>query len=182
MPSLLDLFPAAFASNPIYTRRSLTTVALILALSTTPLPADAQGDTPHAYVAQITGLVTELDEKVVYEALNGWEVVGHFEVSGSAHRFKFTATAVVSEAELTDRLTGTGTAVLWLADVQPDGSLSSASYEAHAFPVFEDTGEPAADNARYDADKSAWLAAHPGWVDKNTRPDTHHGTETEVVR
>ena len=133
-------------------------------------------------MAQIIGLVTELDEKVLHEALNGWEVIGRFEVSRSAHRFKFTATAVVSEAELTERLTGTGAAVLWLADVQPDGSLSSASYEAHAFPVFEDTGDPAADNARYDADKAAWWAAHPGWVDKNTRPDTHTATETDFAR
>ena len=133
-------------------------------------------------MAQITGLLTELDEKVLHEALNDREALGHIEVSRPAHRLKFTATRVVSEAELTEWLTGTGTAVLWMADVQPDGSLSSASFEAHAFPVYEDTGNPAADNARYDADKAEWLAAHPGWVDKNTRPDEHPGAETEVVR
>jgi hypothetical protein len=150
---------------------------LILLLGTNPLWAEAQSDAPRSYVAQIMGLVTEQDEKIVSEAMAEWETIDRFEISRTAHRMKFTVAQPVSEGELTERLTGTGTAVLWLAEVVADGSLSGASYETHAFPVFVDTGDPAGDNARYDADKATWLAAHPDWVDKNTRPDGQTGTE-----
>lgn len=133
------------------------------------LTAEAQENTDHRYAAQLTGLLTEQHEKLLNDAVNGWEIVHRSKVSRHAHRLKFTASRPVTEAELSQRLTGTGTDVFWLAEVQADGSLTGASYEAHAFPVFENTGDPAADNARYEADKAAWLAAHPGWVDENTR-------------
>ncbi len=141
------------------------------------LTARAQENTDHRYVAQLTGLLTEQHEKLLNDAVNGWEAAEQFKVSRHAHRLKFTASRSVSEGELSERLTGTGARVFWLAEVQADGSLAGASYEAHAFPVFENTGDPAADNARYEADKAAWLAAHPGWVDDNTR--SNEGTEAE---
>lgn len=139
------------------------------------LIAPAQDNNDHRYVAQLTGLWTEQHEKLLYDAVNGWEVVEQFKVSHHAHRLKFTASRSVSEGELSERLTGTGARVFWLADVQADGSLTGASYQAHAFPVFENTGDPTADNARYEADKAAWLAAHPGWVDDDIR--SNEGTE-----
>lgn len=170
------------AAHQAHSRHIGAAAAFFFLLSLPPLLVKGQSDTPHAYVAQITGIITELDEKLVYEAVNGWEAIGHMEVSRAAHRMKFIAAQPVSEGDLTERLAGTGTAVFWLAEVQPDGSLSSASYEANAFPVYEDTGDPAADNARYDADKAAWLAAHPDWVDVNTRPVGHIGSESEYVK
>lgn len=123
-----------------------------------------------AYVAQLTGLISEQDEKLVTEALVGREEIDRFEISREAHRLKFTATHQISDGELAALLNGTGAVPLWLAVVQDDGTLSGISYDAHAFPVYSDTGDPAADNATYDAAKAAWLAAHPGWVDVNTRP------------
>lgn len=178
----LDRTIVSIAYRPASTLRFPTTVTLFLHLCIAPLLADAQDNAPLSYVAHIIGLVTELDEKFVHEAVNDWPAIEGFEVAAAAHRMKFTALQPVSEGDLTERLAGTGTAVLWLAEVQADGSLSSASYEAHAFPVYVDTGDPAADNARYDADKAAWLAAHPGWVDKNTRPDVYHGAVIEAEK
>lgn len=182
MSSPLDHRAVGIARSAATTRHFLTTVALLFVLSNAPLQAHAQNDAPRSYVAQVTGLITELDEKSVFEALSGWEALERIDLSRAAHRLKFATTQPVSDGELAARLAGTGTGVFWLAEVQANGSLSGASYEANAFPVFEDTGDPVADNARYDADKAAWLSAHPGWVDENTRPDEHTGTETDAVK
>lgn len=178
----LHRLTAAIAHSQSTSRHLGAAVTFLFVLFLTPTLIKGQSDTPHAYVAQITGIITELDEKLVYEALNGWEAVGHIEVSRVAHRMKFDADQPVNEGDLTERLAGTGTSVFWFAEVQQDGSLSSASFEAHAFPMYDDTGDPAADNARYDAEKAAWLAAHPDWVDLNTRPAISSGSESDHVK
>lgn len=131
------------------------------------------------YVAQLTGLISEQDEKLVTEAMVDREEIARFEVSREAHRVKFIATRQISDSELAELLSGTGAALLWLAAVQDDGTLSGTSYDANAFPVYSDTGDPAADNATYEAAKAAWLAAHPGWVDVNTRPIGSETMEAE---
>lgn len=164
--------------------RILHLAALIALVAIWPTTAVyAQEQTPHAYVAQLVGLLSEQDEKLVTEAVSGWEALTRYEVSRCAHRMKFSSVLPLSEMELTAHLAGTGVSLLWLAELQPDGGLLGPSYAANAFPVFEDTGDPSGDNARYDADKAAWLAAHPGWVDTNTRPIEGHGTqEADVVK
>lgn len=182
MPRPSDRPTKAIVRSSVTPLRLPTAIAVLLILANAPLSADAQDAAPRSYLAQIIGLVTELDEKTVHEAVNGWEAIERIDVSRAAHRLKFAANRSVSEDELRERLSGTGTEVFWMAEVQADGGLVGASYDAHAFPMFEDTGNPVADNARYDADKTAWLAAHPGWVDKNTRPDEHAGTDPEVVK
>ena len=161
--------------------RPLAVILTVLMTWTTGIAA-AQGDQSLAYIAQVMGLISDQDEKLVNEALNDWDAIDGFEVSCAAHRVKLSAHHPVSEGELTERLAGTGTALLWLAEVQADGSLAGPSYVAHAFPVYVDTGDPVGDNARYDMDKAAWLAAHPGWVDANTRPIEHGGAQPEIEK
>lgn len=178
----LQRVSAAIAFGQADTRHLGSALSFLFVLSLIPTLVKGQSDTPHAYVAQITGLITELDEKLVYEAVNGWAPIEDFELSRSAHRLKFTAIQPVGEGELTERLAGTGTTVFWLAEVQADGTLVGDSYVLHAFPVFQDTGDPAADNARYDADKASWMAAHPGWVDVNTLWDRERGTANDILR
>lgn len=160
--------------------RTVLKVVTVLLLANAPLTGKAQENADHRYVAQIIGLLTEQHEKLLNDAMSDWEVVEQFKVSRQAHRVKFTTSRPVDEAELSTHLTGTGSHVFWLAEVQADGSLTGVTYEAHAFPVFQNTGDPAGDNARYQADKAAWLAAHPGWVDENSRSD--EGTEPETEK
>ena len=142
----------------------------------------AQQAAPRAYVAQILGLWSAQDEKSVAEALAGWEAIHELRISLEAHRLKFFAVGPVDEQELNVKLSGTGTSVFWLAEVRADGSFDGDSYDQHAFPVLLDTGDPAADNARYDADKAAWFAAHPGWVDVNSLWDREPGQEHGSVK
>jgi len=163
----------------VVVRRVALKAVFACLLANASLIARAQGNTEHRYVVQLTGLLTEQDEKLLNDAVNDWGIVEHFKISRHAHRLKFTASRSVSEGEISEQLTGTGAHVFWLAEAQVDGSLIGASYEAHAFPVFQDTGDPAADNARYEADKAVWLAAHPGWVDENSRANGGIEAETE---
>lgn len=163
------------------TRTGLLLVNLFLGIIH-PGSAEAQSSGQVAHVVHLLGLWTEHDEKSVSEALDGWDELQGVDVSREAHRVKFSARRTVSDADLTERLAGTGTSVFWVATVQPDGSLSGPSYDLHAFPILQDTGDPAADNAQYEAAKAAWIAAHPGWVDVNSLWDADDHPPVETVK
>ena len=51
-----------------------------------------------------------------------------------------------------------------------DPVRSMASNASDTAPVYRDTGDPATDNANYEAAKASWIAAHQGMYESTTAP------------
>ncbi|HQV50639.1 MAG: hypothetical protein IPI00_00650 [Flavobacteriales bacterium] len=133
----------------ILDKRPLYQVVLMSLLFVVGLPL--YGQVSNTYVLQATD--GEIHEKMVYEVVRSLDPEALVSISGQ--HLKVRLDASIEVAELISDL-GTNGGGNFAIDV-----LATQKATANNFPILKNTGAPAHDEAVYNAEKQAWIQAHP---------------------
>ena len=144
-------------------RRSSILPCLLVLL---PFSSFAQKPTLHDDLIQFTGTIDAEAHKAILSALNAQDPDILMSVSVIAAQAKVRTHAPLSQEQLAIDLAPYGIGVQWILVGEPGvGALRAMDDpDAGGFPQYVDTGNPAADDATYEAAKQIWLATHPAYV------------------
>lgn len=112
-------------------------------------PVSAQAPSVHVFRASTT--IAPSAVKSALHVIRGFDEAGMVSVDGSLLKVKLTSSA--SGAQILDALNSEGAAYTL------HGSQRSSTESG--MPSRIDTGDPAGDDARYDAAKHSWIEQHP---------------------
>lgn len=155
-----DITTLPLRTNGAY-RTGLTRKAVVVAACLVLAPASAQQDHPHRQDVRIVfeGALTLPASKFVHEGLKAQDPDA-FVVIDSASHCALVRTAIhVDRQQLEAAVAPAGLHIIHLGLLQePAPQQRSTSAQR---PRYLDTGDPVADNIRYDLLKRAWIADHP---------------------
>lgn len=118
--------------------------------------------------------LTITQEKYVHEGIQGLEAGAQVWVDRPNAEAKVRAHIVLDRQALEGAWTTQGMQIIYIGPMVV-GETTERSHPAGSpagFPVYIDTGDPAADNAAYEEAKAAWLAAHQkGAADPIDQPE-----------
>lgn len=139
-------------------------IACVVALL--PFTVVAQKPVLHDFLIQFTGTIDAEGHKAILSALNAQDPGILMSVSVAAAQAKVRTHVPLSQEQLAIDLAPYGIGVQWILVGDPGGGALRAMDDAPGmgFPQYISTGNPAADDATYEAAKQAWLAVHPEGV------------------
>jgi hypothetical protein len=131
-----------------------------------PFCTVAQKPVLYDYLIQFSGSIGPEEHKAILSALNAQDPDIMMSVSVATGKAKARTQVHLSQSQLEAELAPFGLGVEFiLVGVPGDPATRMAMQDFFdGFPVYIDTGDPAADNAAYEAAKQAWLAAHPDGI------------------
>ena len=106
--------------------------------------------------------LTLTQEKYIHEAIQGQEAGAQVWVDRPNAEAKVRAHVVLDRQTLETTWTAQGMQIIYIGPIVVGETTERSHAEVlpEGFPFFVDTGDPAADNATYEAAKAAWIAAH----------------------
>lgn len=137
--------------------------------------ADCQDAASRQYRVLVHHTVGGLSPKSMFMIMQQWIEATDLDHDKDTRTLFFTTPEVIHLYELRQRLAPTGYQVLGFSGSRLDGETEDLHEGMPPFPVFLDTGSELDDHARYDAQKSAWIAAWPDEYDRmiSTRVKEH---------
>lgn len=108
--------------------------------------------------------ITLTQEKHIHEGIQGQEAGAQVWVDRPNSEVKVRAHVVLDREALEGTWTAQGMHIIYIGAIVVGEVVERTHRQVlpEDFPIFIDTGDPAGDNAAYDAAKAAWIAAHPG--------------------
>ncbi len=125
--------------------------------------ASAQKPMARDLLMRLEGMTTRDQEKAVLGALNDQDPAAVVSVDVPSQQVKIRTGVVLDRPLLEARLGAAGMTILSLGPISIPAfeQRASASSVLPGFPQFINTDDPANDEAVYQANKAAWIAAHP---------------------
>lgn len=149
-------------------RKVVTVVAVLVAA----MNSSAQKSPELDYLIRFSSAITPVQEKYIFEALQGHEPDLGVWVDGHNAEVKVRTHVRIDRAALEAQLSPQGLYITLLVQLNGGQAIerSAEGGTARDLPQFIDTGNPGSDNADYEAAKAAWIAAHQGEYESTTAP------------
>lgn len=126
----------------------------------------------HHYVVRIQELQDHIHEKGLFEAMVALDPWGEYQMDLQTHELDMTLGQAMTFTDLAAYLGEYGFTVTSFHQLGTIKGIdrTQVAEMPEGFPAFVDTGDPPADDAHYEAAKSAWIAAHPDAYEQLTAP------------
>jgi len=128
----------------------------ILAISAICQPA-----TPHHYLFGVTHVGNETRWKELTEALRAWEGSVEFDLFEADDLVDLRINTGIVRAQFAAHLNTSGFGISSWSEIDPANAKLRTIVAIAGYPKYMDTGDHAADNARYDQAKQVWMNGHP---------------------
>ncbi len=125
--------------------------------------ADAQKQIKHDFMLHVTGMNGRDQEKIVHAVINDQDPSALVSIDVPGQRVKVRTGVVLDRQAMEPLLSSFGVSIISLSPLVGLGSNERVSPAGSlpGFPVYVPTGDPAHDEAVYQANKASWVAAHP---------------------
>lgn len=133
--------------------------------------AMAQKPQDHHQVIQFTGPFDEAASKFIHEGVRDQDPTADVWIDVAVQSVLIRAHLQLDRAQLQAVVGQAGLQIAYLG-APGNAVLRAGTADPFAAPVYRNTGDPAADNARYEAGKKAFIAAHPDQYEQQlTEPE-----------
>ena len=136
------------------------------------LSASAQKSPELDYLIRFSAAITPIQEKYIFEALQGHEPDLGVWVDGHNAEVKVRTHVRLELATIAAQLSQYGLHIILLVQLN-SGLPNERSQDVASgagLPQYIDTGNPGTDNANYEAAKAAWIVAHREHYESTTAP------------
>ena len=135
---------------------------------------DAQKPAELDYLIRFTAPIASVQEKYIHETLQDHEPGAGVWVDRPNSQVKVRTHVSLDRPALETAWSAIGLTITTMVLIQPVLPQERSMQVANdPFPVLVGTGDPAADNAAFDAAKAAWIVAHPEAYQLMTAPREH---------
>ncbi len=143
---------------------------ITLAMVTLAHTAFCQDPASRQYRVLVHHTMGGLSPKSMFMVVQQWIDATDLDHDKDTKTLLFTTPEAIHLDELRQRLAPTGYHVLGFSASRLDGETEDRHEGMPPFPIFQDTGNELEDHARYEAQKSAWIAAWPQEYERRTAP------------
>lgn len=152
------------------TRRSLIIAVLLCSRAGSYAQKPAELD----YLIRFTAPIASVQEKYIHETLQDHEPGAGVWVDRPNRQVKVRTHIPLDRAVLEVAWSAIGLTMTTIGLIEPVPHQERSVQVANdPFQILVSTGDPAADNAAFDAAKAAWIAAHPEAYQLMTAPREH---------
>lgn len=135
---------------------------------------DAQKPAELDYLIRFTAPIASVQEKYIHETLQGHEPGAGVWVDRPNSQVKVRTHISLDRAALETAWSAIGLTIATMGLIEAVPQQERAVHVANdPFPTLVSTGDPAADNAAFDAAKAAWISAYPEAYQLMTAPREH---------
>lgn len=125
------------------------------------ISAWGQKQGPFQYLVEVEGMDALHHQKIVRSAIDDQDPHAKVSLDAAAQLIKLRTSAPMDPDVFRERLAAHDIVVLRFIQQGALQAHRTATGTLPGFPIYFDTGDPANDQADYQARKEAWIAAHP---------------------
>lgn len=120
-----------------------------------------QGASLFHCIVGVENMTDESQRKVLSEVLVAWDPDGTFHISQELQQVDMVIHGTTTRAQFHAHLAASGFGVTFWEPLLPPKGIALNKVGYPGFPKYIETGDRAADDARYDIAKNEWITAHP---------------------